>query len=131
MSNFIVCPRCAGTGVHDPEAFSNGFTQEELDEDLDFQESYFSGHYDVFCTECNGLRVINPDAELKLHIRQLIKDENTCSACDRQAILSCGDSYQEYSGGKTWTDYTYYCAEHADSDWIKEHQELLSSLGVL
>ncbi len=55
----IVCDRCNGTGVHDPSAFSNGFTGEEMDQDPDFKEAYFSGRYDVTCEECNGNRVVD------------------------------------------------------------------------
>lgn len=59
-----VCSRCDGSGVHDPAAFSNGFTGEELDQDPDFRENYFSGRYDVRCEVCNGRNVVDvPDLE--------------------------------------------------------------------
>ncbi len=53
-----VCPRCQGTGVHDPKEFSSGFTREDFDEDPDFAEAYMKGHYDVQCEECKGRNVI-------------------------------------------------------------------------
>lgn len=60
----IVCPRCDGTGVHDHPAFSNGFSQEDFDEDPDFKEDYFRGRCDVACEECGGRNVVEvPDEE--------------------------------------------------------------------
>ena len=53
-----VCWRCFGCGVHDHEAFSNGISPQEFDEDPDFAEQYFRGDYDVPCSVCKGLRVI-------------------------------------------------------------------------
>jgi hypothetical protein len=73
---YEVCPRCEGSGKHDHPAFSNGITQEEFDEDPDFREAYFEGHYDVTCEECRGLRVVvEPDeaalnAEMKAALEQ-------------------------------------------------------------
>jgi len=65
----VVCRRCGGTGKHvNPNIDGNGISPEEFYEDLDFQESYFSGIYDVTCHDCKGQRVIlepvdpkNPD----------------------------------------------------------------------
>ncbi len=54
-----VCRRCDGNGVHDPAAFDCGFTQPDFAEDTDFAEEYFSGRYDVTCTECNGRNVVD------------------------------------------------------------------------
>ena len=53
-----VCDRCGGRGVHDHEAFSNGLTAADFDEDPDFREEYMAGRYDVQCASCNGLRVV-------------------------------------------------------------------------
>ena len=57
-----VCDRCQGTGGHDPEAFSSGFTSSEFaemcDGDEDFEENYFDGRYDVVCTVCHGKNVV-------------------------------------------------------------------------
>lgn len=53
-----VCGRCEGEGKHDPECFSDGWTQSEWEqEDHSFQSAYFEGQYDVECTECGGMRV--------------------------------------------------------------------------
>lgn len=57
-SRFEVCEECEGRGKVDHPAFSNGFTMEELDEDPDFREDYFRGHYDVVCPGCRGERVV-------------------------------------------------------------------------
>lgn len=65
----IVCERCNGTGVHDPEAFSNGFTSEDFEQDPDFKVSYFRGDYDVTCTQCNGDRVVDVVDDEKLKPR--------------------------------------------------------------
>lgn len=62
-----VCPRCCGTGSHDPDAFSNGFTASEFNEVFEDEESradYFRGVYDVTCEECNGNNVVDaPDED--------------------------------------------------------------------
>ena len=58
-TRFDVCPTCEGHGVHDHPAFANGLTSEDFDEDPDFREDYFAGHYDVCCEECRGERVVS------------------------------------------------------------------------
>jgi hypothetical protein len=59
-----ICDRCHGNGTHDPDAFSNGFTTEELYEDPDFAEAYFEGRYDVACEEnCNGGKIMVIDED--------------------------------------------------------------------
>ena len=131
MSNFIVCPRCSGTGVHDPEAFSNGFTDSDFDDDPEFRSGYFAGNYDVVCSECAGLRVIDPEAELKREVLSLIEHESRCSQCGRQAAFSCAYSTQDYPGAHPWVEYEYYCSSHANPEWVNEHKEILDSLGVL
>ena len=61
---YEVCWRCNGTGKHDHEAFENGLTQSDFDEDPDFREEYMRGSYDVQCSACRGLRVVvEPDEE--------------------------------------------------------------------
>lgn len=58
-AKFEVCGRCRGEGKHvNPAIDGNGITREQFDEDPDFQESYFSGVYDVSCEECGGKRVV-------------------------------------------------------------------------
>lgn len=69
--HFVVCDRCNGTGVHDNQAFSNGISSEDFNEDPDFREQYMRGDYDVPCTECDGNRVVSaPDRE-RLNAEQL------------------------------------------------------------
>jgi hypothetical protein len=59
-----MCERCDGTGVHDHPAFANGITRDDFDEDEDFRESYFKGHYDVPCSICEGHKVVQiPDTD--------------------------------------------------------------------
>ena len=59
---YEVCGRCMGTGVTEPDGFSDGFTRDDFADDPDFAEDYFQGRYDVQCSECKGLRVvIGPD----------------------------------------------------------------------
>lgn len=58
----VVCPRCHGTGSHDPEAWSDGFTASEFNEMFETPEEqadYFNGRYDVSCTECGGNNVVD------------------------------------------------------------------------
>ena len=56
-SHFEVCERCQGKGSHD--AWEGGMTADEMEEQgPDFIEDYLSGVYDVKCTVCNGLRVV-------------------------------------------------------------------------
>ena len=52
-----VCVRCDGEGVHDPEAFSQGFTREDFDRDPDFEKDYHAGLFNVPCSVCGGKRV--------------------------------------------------------------------------
>jgi len=68
-AKYEVCPRCAGSGVHDHPAFSSGITSSEWAEwGAEDQESYMQGAYDVQCSECDGQRVV------------LVVDEDKCPA---------------------------------------------------
>lgn len=56
---FEVCPLCEGKGKHvNPSIDAHGISREEFDEDPDFAEGYFAGHYDVPCYQCKGERVV-------------------------------------------------------------------------
>jgi len=56
---YEVCPRCDGSGKHvNPAIDGNGLSSEDFAEDPDFKEAYFSGAYDVICSECHGKRVV-------------------------------------------------------------------------
>jgi hypothetical protein len=57
--HFEVCETCSGKGTHvNPSIDSGGLSADDFAEDPDFAESYFAGHYDVPCYECNGQRVV-------------------------------------------------------------------------
>lgn len=52
---WVICDRCRGEGKHDHPAFSNGITQDEWEQwDYEERDDYFSGKYDVPCTDCGG-----------------------------------------------------------------------------
>ena len=56
---YEVCETCDGRGKHvNPSIDDEGISVEQFAEDPDFEESYRSGHYDVPCYECQGLRVV-------------------------------------------------------------------------
>ncbi len=58
-AKFEVCGTCEGRGRHvNPSIDSEGISAEQFAEDPDFEESYFAGHYDQTCVECDGLRVV-------------------------------------------------------------------------
>jgi hypothetical protein len=63
-ARYVVCWRCQGTGVHDHEAFADGFNGTEEWCDDDFLADYVAGAYDVPCSVCDGERVVlEPDPE--------------------------------------------------------------------
>ena len=58
---WIVCGRCDGEGKHVNPAIDGqgGLTAEDFDQmGPEFEDDYFSGVYDVICTECKGQRVV-------------------------------------------------------------------------
>jgi RecJ-like exonuclease len=61
-----ICCRCKGEGKHDHPAFANGITSSEMAEmGQDGMDSYFAGHYDVRCDDCEGsgkVQVVDEDA---------------------------------------------------------------------
>lgn len=72
-STVVVCFTCQGRGSHvNPDIDSNGITADEMSElGEEFEESYFSGVYDVDCTQCNGNKVIAVVNHEACNIRQL------------------------------------------------------------
>lgn len=55
-----VCWRCGGEGKHNHPAFDDGITSAEWGQwDADERDDYRSGLYDVPCTRCHGLRVVD------------------------------------------------------------------------
>jgi hypothetical protein len=129
MPKFIVCPRCEGSGSHDPKAFSNGFSQDDFDADPEFAESYFRGDHDVTCERCGGLRVVDTDAEVLASIKAAM--EYTCDECGAVAVSSLSCGYQEYPGAHTWTETNYFCAGHVGADWLKDNAAHLKACGAI
>ncbi len=73
-AKFEVCGTCDGKGSHvNPSIDSEGITADEFAEDPDFEESYFAGHYDQTCNECDGLRVVPEVDEEKLSDAQKVQ----------------------------------------------------------
>lgn len=58
---WALCPKCSGSGKHVHDALSV-WTSERILEDPDGFEDMRRGAYDVTCTECRGLRVIDVSA---------------------------------------------------------------------
>ena len=66
-TKFRVCPTCDGRGSYvNPAIDEHGISAEEMHDDPDFAESYFSGAYDVTCAECLGKNVIETIDQEKL-----------------------------------------------------------------
>ena len=81
-STVKVCFTCEGRGSHvNPDIDSHGITASEMSElGEDFEESYFSGVYDVVCTQCKGnkvIAVVNANACNPEQI-ELVKEEQEC-----------------------------------------------------
>ena len=93
-TRWAVCPTGDGEGKHvNPSIDSHGLSREDFDEDPDFEESYFAGHYDVPCYECGGrstVRALDRDActaeqlaAWDKHQRDLAADR-ACEAAERR-----------------------------------------------
>lgn len=66
----VVCPTCGGEGTHVNRAIDgHGLSTEDF-EDEGFAEAYFSGAYDVQCSECRGARVVRRVDEDRLNRRE-------------------------------------------------------------
>ena len=85
-STVKVCFTCQGRGSHvNPDIDSHGITADEMSElGEDFQESYFSGVYDVDCTQCKGNKVIAVVNHEACNIRQLALVEEQQSYIDQE-----------------------------------------------
>ena len=93
---YEICPRCAGEGkIVNPNVDGHGISPEEFAEDPDFKEAYFSGVYDIACTECNGQRVVPEldrdylrSSKAKSLLLARIEDkERAIAECDRESYL--------------------------------------------
>lgn len=90
QEKFEVCPRCEGRGkIVNPSIDGHGLSQEDFDQDPDFEEAYFAGRYDIACTECRGLRVVD-----------VYSAESYCCGEPMRVIRE-----QEYPGAYVWTSY--------------------------
>ena len=85
-STVKVCFTCQGRGSHvNPDIDSHGITASEMSElGEDFQESYFSGVYDVDCAQCKGNKVIAVVNHEACNIRQLALVEEQQSYIDQE-----------------------------------------------
>ena len=89
---WAICDRCEGNGKHDPEAFRNGFSREDFDEDPDFAEAYRAGRYDVPCEECHGSgKVLIVDAD-RLNDAQRAIYRRHCEAETERAAWARADA---------------------------------------
>ena len=60
-AKYEVCGTCNGKGTHvNPSIDAHGITGEEWENEWsdEDREGYFSGRYDVTCSECDGKRVV-------------------------------------------------------------------------
>ena len=83
----VVCWKCKGKGKHvNPAVDGNGLSREDLDEDPDFRDGYFSGSFDITCTECKGKNVLLVVDEERLNpTEKVIYDKWSDQEYDRQA----------------------------------------------
>jgi hypothetical protein len=77
QTKFEVCGQCSGSGsMVNPAVDAGGLSQEDFDEDPDFREDYFSGRYDVQCSQCKGQRVV-PSLTFPKAIQEAIESFGT------------------------------------------------------
>jgi len=97
---FVVCGTCNGKGTHvNPSIDSNGLGQEDFDEDPEFAEAYFSGHYDVTCYDCGGEKVVpeidearcTPEQKqaLEMHYEWLRSEADYAEECRMERMMGC------------------------------------------
>ena len=55
----VVCPSCEGDGTELCGGLNGVAISDENLADPDFRRSYFGGDYDVACSHCGGLRVVD------------------------------------------------------------------------
>lgn len=84
-----VCDVCDGVGSHvDPAIDAGGLSADDFRDDLDFEEDYRAGTYDVPCAKCRGrttVRVVAldrlTDDQRKLYEQQLRGDAEYEAEC--------------------------------------------------
>lgn len=74
-----ICPQCGGTGTMvNPSIDCNGISYEDFSADPQFAEDYFSGRFDMKCSECNGLRVVGePQWQAANPLHEALRDYAT------------------------------------------------------
>lgn len=92
-SRYEICEMCSGSGkVVRPEIDAGGLSREDFCEDPDFEHDYFSGHFDVSCPQCGGIRVeVHPC--FPEWLQKLIDDhdaDDIASVAERCAELRMG-----------------------------------------
>jgi hypothetical protein len=101
--NYKICDLCQGKGRHvNPGIDSEGITGSEMEElGSEFEETYFSGGFDVDCYRCNSKRVepeideeeVNRSEELKKNYELLLakwKDDSAYEAeRDAERRMGC------------------------------------------
>ena len=98
--HFVVCGTCNGKGTHvNPSIDSNGLSYEDFDEDPEFAEDYFSGRYDVTCSDCGGENVVPEISEgrctpeqkeaLKAHYEYLEDEARFEAECRMERMMGC------------------------------------------
>lgn len=100
-AKFELCSRCEGRGTHvNPAVDGNGITPEQFAEDPDFEESYFSGVYDVACERCHGNRVV-PVVDESRCKPELLKAYNTQQKeeADYQAMCASERRWEYLASG--------------------------------
>lgn len=55
----VVCESCDGEGTELYGGLKGCVISDENMADDDFREAYFGGHYDVQCSHCKGMRVVD------------------------------------------------------------------------
>lgn len=84
----IVCDYCNGSGTELRGGLKGCVISDESLADPDFCQSYFGGDYDVACSECKGLRVLDVVDEERLSVKmaerywRAIDDRNASDAAD-------------------------------------------------
>ena len=105
-AEWVICDLCLGQGSYvNPSIDGCGLTPNDFEEDLEFEQAYFNGIYDIPCHQCGGsgkmLQPVDADewrlwqherewqaaedaAERRLAARENGDWESYCSAGDRR-----------------------------------------------
>lgn len=85
-AKWVICGNCRGNGKHVNRAVDgNGLSAEDFYEDPDFAEDYFSGVYDVACSECQATGKV------------LVPDEDKMSEADLDALERHWEAEADYA----------------------------------